>query len=115
MEKASGNRTSIKRASRLLNKEPGNGETLKHSAAVLPAKNNAVKVIPTKTVDEWPEGNDLRPSMMASMLLYWVSNNFVEIILVQTRCKCAARHPIGIALESQGEVDLRSECSNRHR
>ena len=63
VEKASGSRTRIKRASRLLSKEPGNGDILKHKAAVLPAKNKAVKVIPTKAVDEWPEGNDLRPSM----------------------------------------------------
>jgi hypothetical protein len=78
VEKAIGNRTRAKRASRLLSKEPGNGETLKHRAAVLPAKNKAVKVIPTKAVDEWPEGNDLRPSMMSRTLLCWVSDYFVE-------------------------------------
>src|SRR6266702_7369917 len=47
-----------------------------------------------------------------------MSDDFVEINLVQTRCKCAARHPIGTAPESQGEVDLGSECpkvSNEHR
>lgn len=49
------------------------------------------------------------------MLLCWVSDDFVEIILVQTQCKSAARRPIGIALESQGEVDLGSEFSNMHR
>jgi hypothetical protein len=33
------------------------------------------------------------------------------MIVEQTRCKCAARDPIGIALESRGEVDLGSEYS----
>ena len=49
------------------------------------------------------------------MLLYWVSDRFVDIILVQTQCKSAARRPIGIALESLGEVDLGRECSNKYR
>ena len=109
VEKASGIRTRVKRASRLLSKDPGNGEIPKHRAAVLPAKNKAVKAIPTKAVDEWPEGKDLRPSMMSWIFLYGVSDDFVDIHLGLTRCKCAARHPIGIAQESQGEVDLRSE------
>jgi hypothetical protein len=44
-----------------------------------------------------------------------MSDDFVEIILVQTQCKSAARRPIGNAPESQGEVGLGSECSNKHR
>jgi hypothetical protein len=69
-EKTNGIRTRVKRASRLLSKEPGNGDIPKHRAPVLPAKNKAVKVIPTKAVDEWPEGNDLRPSMISWIFLY---------------------------------------------
>jgi hypothetical protein len=45
------------------------------------------------------------------MLLCRVSDDFVEIILVQTQCKSAARRPIGIALESQGEVDLEAKLA----
>ena len=44
-----------------------------------------------------------------------MSDDFVEIIIVQTQCKSAARRPIGIAQESQGEDDLGSECSNKYR
>ncbi len=62
--KTNGERARHKRANRLRRKAPREGVKLKHKAAVLPAKNKVMKVIPTKAVDEWPEGNDLRPSMI---------------------------------------------------
>jgi hypothetical protein len=73
VEKANGERTRHRRASRLRRKETGEGGILKHKAAVLPAKKRAVKVIPTKAVDEWPEGNDFRPSRTL-----WTSLRFVN-------------------------------------
>jgi hypothetical protein len=79
--KKSGARTRHKRASRLRRKETGEDETAKHKPAVLPAKNRERKVIPTKAVEEWPEGNDLRPSRMSLTSLCFVSDDSVEIDL----------------------------------
>lgn len=69
---------------------------LKQKIAVLPAKNKVRKVIPTKAVDEWPEGNDLRPSRIASMFLCCMSNDSVENYLytypVHTCCEASHWH-----------------------
>jgi len=51
VEKNSGERTMARRASRLRRKRP-RGVMLKHRAAVLPAKNQVMKIIPAKAEDE---------------------------------------------------------------
>lgn len=79
---------------------------VKQKAAVLPAKNKVTKVIPTKAVDEWPEGNDLRPSRIWLKFLRCMSNGSVEILSIRTQCRHAAKRPICIELESLGGVDL---------
>lgn len=60
----------VNRARRLLSKlRPGAG-WLKHQAWVSPARNKDKKAIPANAVDECPDGNDRRPSIMSLALLY---------------------------------------------
>lgn len=76
--KTNGTRTMHKRTSRLRKRVPQEGVTLKHRAAVFPAKNKLTKVIAVKAVVEWPEGNDLRPSSISSGSLCCVSGGSME-------------------------------------
>jgi hypothetical protein len=106
-EKKNGPRTRPKRASRLRRKGTEEDETAKHKPAVLCAKNKERKVIPTKAVDEWPEGNDLRPSKISLTSLCFVSDDLVEkMTFIRTQCRYAPTGPTDIEQESLGEVDL---------
>lgn len=95
--KTSGKRTRHRRASRLRRKEPRDGGVvLKHRAAVLPAKNKVIKDIAAKAVDEWPEGNDRRPSRIWSISLCCVNDDLMDNDLhtdpVHTCCEASHSH-----------------------
>jgi hypothetical protein len=60
----------VKDAMRLENICLGALGTLKHQAAVLPAIYRERNVIPEKAVEEWPEGKDFLPLMIADSFLF---------------------------------------------
>jgi hypothetical protein len=76
LAKARGINVRERRAKRLPKMDPAGPGVLNDQAAVFPAKNRAIKVIPTNEVDECPDGNDFLPSYMSDAFLSIKSGQF---------------------------------------
>lgn len=92
------------------------GPAERHMAAVWPAIQSVRKIMPAKAVDEWPDGNDIRPSRIDDFFLFdWanqLNEDFTVDILTQRRAQ--RLHPICTLRGSQDEVSLRN-VKGRHR
>lgn len=67
-----------KLANLLLRKEDVGEGLAKHHAAVLPAMRSDIKVIAAKAADEWPDGNERRPSRITAALLKHMSSQQLQ-------------------------------------
>jgi hypothetical protein len=100
-----------RRARRLARKLRARDGAEKQSAPVLPARSRTTMVMPTKAVDEWPDGKERWPSLMTASSLHSVLSAEEKAHgEINGPCACLLEDIPGASVE---EVWAKPACSRR--